>query len=195
MEPAAATEWITNEAGNVRLAADFDTVAREYWPRVFRFLVVSLRDRGDAESLTQDCFLKAFQAWRGFRGECGVNTWLMRIAVNQLRDHARNRRLQFWKRTKAASASDEFGEVSVAETMPDGRASPEMGAVAKQQVAAVWRAASALPQQQRAVFLLRFLEDLDLLEIAKVTGLKEGTVKTHLFRALQTVRAHVDKTV
>jgi len=102
MEPAAATEWITNEAGDVRLAADFDAVAREYWPRVFCFLVVSLRDRGDAESLTQDCFLKAFQAWRGFRGECGVNTWLMRIAVNQLRDHARNRRLQFWKRTKAA---------------------------------------------------------------------------------------------
>lgn len=96
---------------------------------------------------------------------------------------------------KGRLASDEFGEVSVAETMPDGRASPEMGAVAKQQVAAVWRAASALPQQQRAVFLLRFLEDLDLLEIAKVTGLKEGTVKTHLFRALQTVRAHVDKTV
>jgi RNA polymerase sigma-70 factor (ECF subfamily) len=42
------------------------------------------------------------------------------------------------------------------------------------------------------VFLLRFLEDLDLLEIAKVTGLKEGTVKTHLFRALQAVRAQLD---
>ena len=195
MEPAAATGWVTNETESAPLAAGFDAVVREYWPRVFRFALVSLRDRSDAESLTQDCFLKAFQSWRSFRGECSVNTWLMRIAVNQLRDHARNRRLQFWKRTKAASDGDLFGKGSPAESMADSRTSPEMGALAKQQVDAVWRAAAALPQQQRAVFLLRFLEDLDLLEIAEATGLKEGTVKTHLFRALQAVRAQLGKTV
>jgi RNA polymerase sigma-70 factor, ECF subfamily len=192
MKQAAATEWVTSNVETVSVAADFDAVVREYWPRVFRFLLVSLRDRGEAESITQDCFLKAFQAWRSFRGECSVNTWLMRIAVNQLRDHSRNRRLQFWRRTKAASAGDLFGP---AESVADGRTSPEMGAVAKEQLAAVWRAAANLPQQQQAVFLLRFLEDLDLLEIAKATGLKEGTVKAHLFRALQSVRAQLGRTV
>jgi RNA polymerase sigma-70 factor (ECF subfamily) len=62
MEPAAATGWVTKEMESARAAADFDAVVREYWPRVFRFILVSLRDRNDAESLTQDCFLKAFRA-------------------------------------------------------------------------------------------------------------------------------------
>ena len=195
MESATATGWVTKPIESTGAALDFDAVVREYWPRVFRFVLVSLRDRSDAESLTQDCFLKAFQAWRHFRGDSSVNTWLMRIAVNQIRDHSRNRRLQFWKRTKAASDADLAGEAPASGLATDGRTSPEASVVAKQQVDAVWRAAAALPQQQRTVFLLRFLEDLDLLEIAEATGLKEGTVKTHLFRALQAVRAQLGKTV
>jgi RNA polymerase sigma-70 factor (ECF subfamily) len=75
----------------------------------------------------------------------------------------------------------------------DGRSSPEIGVMAKEQVRAVWRAAAELPEQQRTVFLLRFVEDLDLLEIATATGLKEGTVKAHLYRALQAVRAKVSE--
>ena len=53
---------------------------------------------------------------------------------------------------------------------------------------AVWKATGGLPERQRTVFLLRFVEDMDLLEIAAATGLSEGTVKTHLFRALEAVR-------
>ncbi len=60
-----------------------------------------LRDRDAAEALTQDCFLHAYQAWARFRGEASIQTWLMRIAVNLVRDAARNRRLQFWKRLRA----------------------------------------------------------------------------------------------
>lgn len=176
---------MTLEAEQARAATDFDAVVREHWPRVFRFILVSLRDRNDAESLTQDCFLKAYQAWGRFRGDSSVSTWLMRIAINQMRDHARNRRLQFWKRTRANSPDDDL-PIGISK-----EASPEKRAAAKQQVQAVWRAAASLPEQQRTVFLLRFVEDLDLLEIAAVTGLKEGTVKAHLFRALQAVRTRM----
>jgi RNA polymerase sigma-70 factor (ECF subfamily) len=59
----------------------------------------------------------------------------------------------------------------------------------KEQVQAIWKAAANLTERQRTVLLLRFVEDMDLLEIAAVTGMKEGTVKTHLFRAVQSVRA------
>ncbi|MES1257975.1 MAG: sigma-70 family RNA polymerase sigma factor [Acidobacteriota bacterium] len=187
MEPASATPWIAGEVEESRAHTDFDAVVREYWPRVFRFVLVSLRDRGDAESLTQDCFLKAFRAWGSFRGDSSINTWLMRIAVNQIRDHARSRRLQFWKRTRDASREAH----GTRDSLSDGRVSPETGAAAKEQVEAVWHAAANLPEQQKSVFLLRFVEDLDLLEIAAATGLKEGTVKAHLFRALQTIRARM----
>ena len=50
-----------------------------------------------------------------------------------------------------------------------------------------------MSERQRTVFLLRFVEDMDLLEIAAVTGMKEGTVKTHLFRAVQSVRLGLEE--
>src|SRR3979409_1731242 len=77
---------------------DFDDVVRVYRPRIFRFALASLRDRDAAESLTQDCLLKAFTAWDRFRGESSVQTCLLQIAINLVRDAGRNRRLQFWKR-------------------------------------------------------------------------------------------------
>jgi RNA polymerase sigma-70 factor (ECF subfamily) len=58
---------------------------------------------------------------------------------------------------------------------------------------AVWSAAAALSEKQRTVFLLRFVEDMDLLEIAAATGMKEGTVKVHLFRALHAVRERIEE--
>ncbi len=71
--------------------------------------------------------------------------------------------------------------------------SPEQMAAAKQQVEKIWKVATRLSGKQRMVFLLRFVEDMELLEIAAVTGMKEGTVKTHLFRALQWVRAALEE--
>lgn len=167
--------------------ADFDAVVHLYRPAVFRYLLASLRDHDAAETLTQDCFLKAYRARDGFRGESSVKTWLMRIAVNLMRDHLSNQRLKFWRRTQVACV-----DVSTAESwLSDRRSSPEAAANARQKVAAVWKAVAELPQGQRTVFLLRFVEDMDILEIAAATGLKEGTVKIHLFRALRTVRARV----
>jgi RNA polymerase sigma-70 factor (ECF subfamily) len=68
----------------------------------------------------------------------------------------------------------------------------EAAVVAKEQVRAVWSVVGQLSERQRTVFLLRFVEEMDLLEIAAITGMKEGTVKTHLFRALQSVREKLE---
>src|SRR5580765_6111218 len=98
MEPAATASAIMEPT--VAETRDFDAVVHLYWPRVFRFALASLRDRDAAEALTQDCFLHAYKAWGRFRGDASVQTWLMRIAVNLVRDASRNRRLQFWKRVR-----------------------------------------------------------------------------------------------
>src|ERR1035437_7551651 len=163
---------------------DFDTLVRLHWPRIFRFALASLRDQDAAGSVAQDCFLRAYQNRERFRGDCSIQTWLMRIAVNLIRDHARNRRLQFWKRARASAVDLD----AVSQWIPDGGVSPESGALAKEQLAAVWNATGSLSERQRTVFLLRFAEDMDLLEIAAATGMKEGTGKGQLFRALQAVR-------
>jgi RNA polymerase sigma-70 factor (ECF subfamily) len=163
---------------------DFDQMVRLHWPKVFRFALAWLRDRDAASSIAQDCFVRAYSARHAFRGDCSVNTWLMQIAVNLVRDYSRNRRIQFWKRTQASALDLE----TVSQSIADRSSSPEGKALAKEQVEAVWSATERLTEKQRTVFLLRFVEDMDLLEIATATGLREGTVKTHLFRATEAIR-------
>ncbi len=167
--------------------ADFETVVTLYRVRVFRFALASVGDRDAAETIAQDCFLRAHRAWKQFRNECSMETWLMRITVNLIRDYGRNRRLQFWRRaTRNAAPLDGFGE-----WLASAERSPEALCSERQQAAAVWEAAAALPFQQKTAFLLRFVEEMDLLEIAEAMGLKEGTVKAHLFRAIHAVRERV----
>lgn len=170
-----------------RELSDFNALVRTYQPRVFRFVLASLRDTHAAENLTQECFVKAYQARSRFRGDSAVGTWLMQIAVNLVRDHMTSMRLKFWRRATRSG----IDPAALADWLADQQSSPETLASAKQQLQAVWEAAAALSEKQRTVFLLRFVEDMDLLEIAAVTGMKEGTVKTHLFRALETVRERI----
>jgi RNA polymerase sigma-70 factor (ECF subfamily) len=190
MQPLATSRLFAVETQVRELAlADFDAVIRLYWPRIFRFVLASVRDHDVAQTLAQDCFFKAHQNRARFRGEASLQTWLMQIAVNLVRDHARNRRFQFWKRVPSEPAEGE----GVRNWLADGEINPEQKVLVKERVAAVWSATAQLPERQRTVFLLRFVEDMDLLEIAAVTGLKEGSVKVHLFRAVRRVRAKVGR--
>jgi RNA polymerase sigma-70 factor (ECF subfamily) len=72
--------------------------------------------------------------------------------------------------------------------LKDRAVSPEAMASLREEVQAVWESAARLRGKQKTVFLLRFVEEMDILEIAAATGMKEGTVKVHLFRALAAVR-------
>ncbi len=168
---------------------DFDAVVRLYRPRIFRFALASLRDRDVAQTVAQDCFLKAYRGRDRFRGEASLQTWLLQIAVNLMRDNARNRRFQFWRRAPARRLDDEMA----GEWIPAAGIDPERRVLVQEQVDALWSATARLPERQRTVFLLRYVEDMELLEIAAVTGLKEGAVKVHLFRALRSVRAQVGR--
>lgn len=167
--------------------ADFDEVVRLYRPRVFRFLLASLRDRDAAENLTQDCFLKAYIGRAHFRGDASLSTWLMKIAMNLLRDHLRSKRLRFWTKTRETA----LDPVDVSDWVPDGRSSPEAEIIARRQVKGIWDTVNQLPAKQRSIFVLRFVEEMELKEIAETTGMNPSTVKTHLYRALAAVRASV----
>ncbi|HEX4229379.1 MAG TPA: sigma-70 family RNA polymerase sigma factor [Bryobacteraceae bacterium] len=188
MEFVAAAQLTTSIAASIPATAeDLEGLLRLYKPKIFRFILASLRDKDVAETLTQDCFLRAYLSRKNFRGECSLDTWLMQIAINLVRDYSRNRRLQFWRRAeKTGPRVEDLGD-----RLAGGGRSPEINLVLREQVEAIWMAAQSLPERQRTVFLLRFVEDMDLLEIAAATGMKEGTVKTHLFRALKAVRERI----
>jgi RNA polymerase sigma-70 factor (ECF subfamily) len=163
---------------------DVETLMRLYKPKVLRFVAFSLGDRDAAESITNDCFLKAHSTRTQFRGDCSVSTWLMRIAFNLVRDHTKSLKFRFWK-TVAASAVDIH---DLDRYVPSMESSPEAQVLAREKVQMIQRSLKELSPKQRSVFIMRFVEDLDLGEISEVTGTPVQTVKTHLYRAMALIR-------
>jgi RNA polymerase sigma-70 factor, ECF subfamily len=167
-------------------AEDFDAVVRSHQRRVFRVLYALVRDRDLADNLTQDCFFRAYQNRSKFRGEASVETWLIRIAVNLVRDQARNRRLAFWRNILQKPSLPEAAPVEM--ELSDPAPSVERVLLAREQLAAVEAVLKSVAPQQRIAFSLRFFEEMTLEEVAVVMQLEIGTVKAHLFRALGAVR-------
>jgi RNA polymerase sigma-70 factor (ECF subfamily) len=187
MAAGTALEAITMATAEKIAAEEFSAVVTKHRPQIFRFLLSSTRDVDLAETLTQECFLKAHRNWGSFRGESSAMTWLMRIAINLQKDHWRNRRMQFWRQTRSHAV--DLDEAS--DWLPSGERSVEQQLLAKERVRQVAKAVEGLSERQRTVFLLRYVEEMELSEIARATGLNEGTVKAHLSRAVARVRAEL----
>jgi RNA polymerase sigma-70 factor, ECF subfamily len=164
---------------------DIDAVITLYEPRIFRFIFLSVRDRDLAQSLTQDTFYKAWAARASFRNDCSIPTWLTRIAINLLRDHTRTQRFRFWK--KAGETAVDVSDI--ASHVPTPGSSAESRLIASEQVALIWQTVAELSGRQRDIFILRFVEDMELADIAETVGLPISTVKSHLYRALATIRS------
>jgi RNA polymerase sigma-70 factor (ECF subfamily) len=190
MEPAATSEFIGASVENrATEIADFDHVMRTYWPRIFRFILASVRDGGTAETLAQECFWKAYRGRTSFRGDASVHTWLLRIATNLVRDHGRSRRLQFWRRAQRTAVDS----ATIADWLPDPALSQEQQALIREQVQTVWEATAMLSARQRTVFLLRYVEEMEIADIATATGLTSNAVNVHLFRAVRAIRKRVGR--
>jgi RNA polymerase sigma-70 factor (ECF subfamily) len=176
VQPHAATEL-----------DDIDSLVRLYQARVLRYVLFSIHDQDLAESITQDCFLKAWNGRASFRGECSTSTWLISIAANLIRDHVRTQKFRFW-RSFRQSAED---VTEMANILPTAGSSPEAAMLAHEQAQHVQAALAALSVNQRSVFLMRFTEEMELQEIADAMNMKVNTVKTHLHRAVIAVRAEL----
>lgn len=163
---------------------DIDGLVRTYGARLLRFVVFSVGDEDLAASIVQDTFLKAFTARNKFRGDCTVKSWLTSIALNLARDHQRIRKFQFWRKV-SATAMDVIEATAI---LPAGESSPEEQLLAREQAGQIIRALEELSFNQRTIFLMRFQEDMEVAEIAAAMRMPVNTVKTHLYRALRTIR-------
>ncbi len=166
---------------------DIDTLVRLYEPRLLRYIAFSLGDRDLAETITQDCFLKAYAGRASFRGDCSVSTWLFTIANNLIRDQLRTKKFQFWR--KASARSVDISEL--ASFLPSNASSPETTLLVRERTRQVRQALDDLSVNQRRVFLLKFSEEMDLEEISQLLGMPVNTVKTHLRRAITAIRARL----
>jgi RNA polymerase sigma-70 factor, ECF subfamily len=170
---------------------NIDALIRLYKAKVFRFVAFSVADRDAADSITQDCFLKAHLTRNQFRGDCSISTWLMRIAFNLVRDHTKSQKFRFWKNA-AATAID---AQDVSQHLPSGASSAEAQVIARERVEIVHQTLQKLSDRQRSVFVMRFVEEMELSDIATATGMSLATVKTHLYRAVGAVRERLGATL
>ena len=159
--------------------------------RLYRAAWGILRDEQEAEDAVQDCYLKAFAALPNFRGEAALSTWLTRIAINEA----------LMRRRKRQSQAASIGNVIPLrpEGMPsdepaeDPTLSPESAAMRTQLRPYLEQAVGSLPEDQRAVFVLRALEELSVEETAQILDLNPQTVRTRFLRARRKLQEQLQR--
>jgi RNA polymerase sigma-70 factor (ECF subfamily) len=165
-------------AASPAAALDFASLVRQHQARVFSIAWHMLRDRAVAEELAQDVFLSLHQHLAELESPEHVQFWLRRVTSNRALDEAR-------RRQRRPMVSLENAPEPVALT-PAG--DPLLGTALKKLVA-------ALPEKSRAIVVLRYQEDLNPAEIARILGIPVGTVKSQLQRALALLREKLSRVV
>lgn len=163
----------------------FGDIVAAHQRRALRIAYQYLRDTADAEEAVQDAFVKAFGHITSYREEWPFEVWFTRILINGCLDRRKARaRRERWLLPTAASPSD---EARLAASAPvDG--SPEGRLLARERRARLAAAIDRLDGRQRTVFMLCHYGDCTPREISVITGLKESTVRVHLFRAARKLR-------
>ncbi len=172
--------------------AAFGLLLEKYQKRAYYFCLHLVSQPEDAEDLAQEGFVRVFKNIQAFRGTASFQTWFYQILLNLCRSYHRRRYLvnRFTFNFTQRDGEDEGMEQSLETCVPDQSLDGDPQRLLnneelKQQLE---KSLQALPRQQKEVFTLKHFEELKISEIAGITGLAEGTVKTHLFRAVQRLR-------
>lgn len=163
----------------------FEYFVRQYQRKITRVAYRLLRDMGEADCAAQESFLRAWQNLGEFREGSTFETWLTRICINWCKDRLKRRRLVIYFHQVTDDGGDETGP---RDTAPHPDPSPERHAMSREIRERLRDAIETLSPRQKTVFTLKHFEQLSIPEIAELTGLDSGTVKSHLFRAAHKIR-------
>jgi len=169
----------------------FDTLAREHAPRLFRLAFRLCGRREDAEDLVQETLVRALPALRRFEGRAQLSTYLIRALTNLWRNRLRSKkrsRLVDWFRGRAAD-EEEPGPPEPVDPSPSALDRLE----ARDRAAQVQQALEQLEPARRLVLLLREVEELSYEDIAEMTGVPVGTVRSRLARARADLRRRFER--
>lgn len=176
------------QAGDSRA---FCELARSFQHRIYSLALYYCRNPHDAEDLSQEVWLKAFQAIKTFRGESSFYTWLRQITINTFLNH---------KRAESAMTNNrssvEVEELVLAKSIGSCRANGNMNLEEQFNnnllIEKVMRAVGELTADQRIIFLFKHKEGMTYEEIAQAMDCSIGTIKKSLFRAITKLRKHLD---
>ena len=164
----------------------FCSLAERYARRIYLLAFHYCRNAHDAEDLSQEVWLKAYQALAGFRSDSSFYTWLRRITINAFLNHQRSSSFRQQGRTTIV----EFIE-SDCETISESRSTSPETVYNKVLFESVMSALGELTPTQRLMFMLRHYEGMSYDEIAAAMNCSAGTVKKGVSRAISKLRARL----
>jgi RNA polymerase sigma-70 factor (ECF subfamily) len=172
----------------------FRELINDHRDRVFNITYRMLGNRAEAEDVAQEVFITVFKTIESFREESKFSTWLYRVTVN----HCKNR-IKYLARRHDRD-KDELDETSqqangAVNGAPVRLAQPDKALASAQMEKLLQQAIADLDDDQRAVVILRDVEDLSIEEICEITGLPDGTVKSRLHRARLVLRKKMQRHV
>ena len=170
-------EWLRLAQAGDRAA--FSHLVRRHQNAVHRFILRMLGSREEALELTQETFIKAWQALPQWQPRAQFRTWVLRIASNSAMDALRRRKI-----VEIVPLLDDYDA-------PAQGPGPEAQLQSLQRLRSLESALAALPAEQREAILLREIEGLSYAEIAAVLNVHEGTVKSRLARAREALACAV----
>lgn len=168
--------------------AAFETLIDRYSGDIYAMLYRLTESPEEASDLTQDTFLRALRAIKGFRGDSELKTWLFRIAINESRN-----RFRWWKRrrrdvTISLDANIGESETRFSDTLADNSISPEDSALAREREYAIHTALQDMQEIYREAVILCDIEGLSYDETAAALGVNLGTVKSRISRGRDELR-------
>jgi RNA polymerase sigma-70 factor (ECF subfamily) len=160
----------------------YEDLVKRYGQIAFRVAWLVTRDRGEAEDAAQEAFVKAYYALPRFRPDAPFRPWLLRIVANEARNRARSTRRHRALTLRAAAVSN-----------GDAAPSPETAALSGSDRESLVAALNALSRRDREVIGYRFLLGLSEGETAEMLGVRPGTVKSRLSRAMTRLRTVMEE--
>lgn len=156
----------------------------QHQPRVYNTALNLLQSAEDAEEITQDVFIEAWNKAHTFKGEAQVSTWLYRIAINKSIDHLRSKK----RKKRFAFLTSLFHDSG--EPISDAGDFVHPGVVTenREKAAILYKAIDKLPETQKIAFLLSETAGLSYAEISEITGSSVSSIESMLFRARKNLR-------
>jgi len=159
-----------------------------YQPAAWKLAYSFIGNVEDAKDVSQNGFVKAYQHLRDFRGRAKFSTWLYRIIVNECKDFFKRQA----RRPAAASlVAESYDDESVVFELADPGGTPREVLVDRELAVQLTQAIQTLPHQQQTAFILHHLHGIALEDVAQMMDCRAGTVKAHLFRACEQLRARL----
>jgi len=168
-------------------ATAFETLYARHKGGLYRFVLRGIKERGIAEELFQEIWVRVIEARQRYAPQARFSTWLYTIAHNRMVDHWRKRGLNV-----VPLEREDPDDPAPPEPAAEAAREPQRQAETNQQLERLGRALEALPQAQREVFLMREEGGLTLAEIAVATGSNEEAVKSRLRYAVAKLREALD---